>query len=131
VIHELDEYCDNIKTNLLFKQWCSDKSFCHGQSIEMVDKLQIHGEIDFLSTKTIYDIKCSKLLTNDNLQLIRQYLYQTLYYAKITSKDISKLVIVNLMTNQLYSFQIKHFDNAIFKERKFESYLSEDELEEN
>lgn len=131
VINELDEYWDNIKTNPLIQHWCTDKSFCHGHSINMVDKVQVHGEIDFLSSKTVYDIKCSMLLTQDNLHLIRQYLYQTLYYAKLTSEDILNLVIVNLSTNQIYGFQIKQCDNRISNDRKFESYIDSEEFEEN
>ena len=103
----IEEYRDNLITNHVFNKWNVDNDLKHGVKIQFNDKLQVWGEIDFKNSKAIYDIKCSRYLTSDNYNLIRQYLYQTVYYALSFDKPVQQVGICNLMTNQLYLFDLR------------------------
>ena len=67
-----------------------------------------NGEIDFLTNDSIIDIKCC---IKDNIE---KYHYQLMYYyASLpvnVSANITKLIIVNLIENQIYVYNVSPSD---------------------
>ena len=105
-LYEIQEYAQTLKScqfigNMQLSIISSGNKLAH--SVKVIND-NIIGEIDFLSNDSIIDIKCC---IKDNLD---KYRYQLMYYYKTLpteiAKNIKKLIIINLMKNQIYVYNI-------------------------
>lgn len=106
----LEHYSIAINRNSYLRILKLNRELLHGQSLGIND-LNIVGEIDFINNNSVIDIKCVRKLHSKNAILLKEYFYQTFYYAKLKGLEMNKVfkngIICNLFTNEMYSIEFK------------------------